>query len=433
MKLKYLFLMVTLALSIVSCEDSEDEKTIQLELSETSFSNISFDGETLDLTVSSNTTWTVSSDAAWCTATPATGNGTQKLTLTIQPYSGTDSRKATMTVSSGNVNRDIQLSQDGNPEYYHYTLPVIFHVLYKDAASSSQHVSQERLSEILDKVNKYYQNAIGSSVDMNLTFTFATEGPDGTTLTTPGVEYLQWTEDYPIDCEKFMNDESGKYAKLLWDPNTYINVMVYNFVGNDSGSTILGISHLPFSTKGSTYLDGLNSIENSSLSLSNIKFPYSVSINSLYIDKEWDSTEKSYSTVDVNVTLTHELGHYLGLHHVFSEDEHSCKDTDYCEDTPSYDMAAYMADYQWAVSGNVPEEELLSYLVKRKNCEEQEFTSYNFMDYAISYFNQFTEDQRDRIRHVLMYSPLIPGPKKGQNRSRAIHEGPIDLPIRTIK
>ena len=37
-----------------------------------------------------------------------------------------------------------------------------------------------------------------------------------------------------------------------------------------------------------------------------------------------------------------------------------------------------------------------------------EFISYNIMDYAISYSNQFTQNQRERIRHVLSYSPLIP-------------------------
>ena len=36
------------------------------------------------------------------------------------------------------------------------------------------------------------------------------------------------------------------------------------------------------------------------------------------------------------------------------------------------------------------------------------------MDYSVSYSDRFTDDQRDRIRHVLTYSPLIPGPKSYQ-------------------
>ena len=72
-------------------------------------------------------------------------------------------------------------------------------------------------------------------------------------------------------------------------------------------------------------------------------------------------------------------------------------------------------------------------LVKRTGCDGIEFISYNIMDYAISYSNQFTQNQRERIRHVLSYSPLIPGPKKGDIDTRALNEGPLDLPIRTIK
>ena len=62
-------------------------------------------------------------------------------------------------------------------------------------------------------------------------------------------------------------------------------------------------------------------------------------------------------------------------------------------------------------------------LVKRTGCDGIEFISYNIMDYAISYSNQFTQNQRERIRHVLSYSPLIPGPKKGDIDTRALNEG----------
>ena len=55
------------------------------------------------------------------------------------------------------------------------------------------------------------------------------------------------------------------------------------------------------------------------------------------------------------------------------------------------------------------------------------------MDYSVTYSDRFTNDQRSRIRHVLTYSPLIPGPKQGQTQTRSVVEGPIDLPIRTAR
>lgn len=73
-------------------------------------------------------------------------------------------------------------------------------------------------------------------------------------------------------------------------------------------------------------------------------------------------------------------------------------------------------------------------IVKRENCKtNQTFTSTNIMDYSVSYSDRFTNDQRSRIRHVLTYSPLIPGPKQGQTQTRSVVEGPIDLPIRTAR
>lgn len=155
----------------------------------------------------------------------------------------------TVVVTSGGIKKTISISQQGRSTTageYHYNLPVIFHVLYKDKNNPLQYVKQDRLAKILDTVNKLYKDKT-KSVDMNLTFTLATTDEDGKPLSTPGVEYVLWEESYPIDCDVFMNDETGKYVKYIWEPNNYINVMVYNFKDDEStGSTTLGIAHIPF-------------------------------------------------------------------------------------------------------------------------------------------------------------------------------------------
>lgn len=311
-----------------------------------------------------------------------------------------------------------------NTETFHYELPVIFHVLYKDKNNSNQYVSKERLAEVLAAVNKLYKNA-----DMNLEFTLATKDPNGNTLAEPGVERIPWTGEYPIDCENFMTDNKRTYTNLLWDPNLYINVMLYNFEPEaNSGMITLGISHLPYTTSASQ-LDGLTSTS-PILKLENLQYAYCLSINSLFTDIRYQSTTFSYSTVDVTVTLAHELGHYLGLFHAFSEDSKTglldeCKDTDYCKDTPSYNRVRYDALYDNNAS--------FSDLVKRESCDSGEFVSHNVMDYSISHSDQFTPDQRTRIRNVLSYSPLIPGPKKAYPTNTRSIPGPIDLPISVLK
>ena len=88
------------------------------------------------------------------------------------------------------------------------------------------------------------------------------------------------------------------------------------------------------------------------------KFPYCVSLNSIYVGRENEGTRYTtdknhkgytYNTTDPNATLAHELGHYLGLFHSFSEKTVKDKseaaddddDSDYCDDTPSYNRIAY--------------------------------------------------------------------------------------------
>lgn len=435
MKTRFI-LLISLLWTLIGCSDSD---TATLSVSKSKFENVSASGETLSVDISCDASWTVTSNKQWCIPSTQKGENDGELILSIHPNLESASRTATVTIISHKASKTIQIAQNGaanTVEEYHYELPIIFHVLYKEKSVPLQYVSQSRLSDILKVVNALYKDAT-ESVNMNLTFTLATKDPDGKELSVPGVEYQEWPDDYPIDCDKFMEDDITEdgvgYVRYLWDPNQYINVMVYNFSEEAGSNTYtLGISHLPFSTTGSTFLKGTNATSQSYLSLSNLAFPYCVSINSLFINEQ--SNDEKYTSADVTVTLAHELGHYLGLHHVFSEsDDGTCKDTDYCEDTPSYDKNAYNIDYQWATAGNVPNDNLFAYLVKRENCNGAKFISYNIMDYSVSYSNRFTADQRTRIRHVLNYSPLIPGPKKGDINTRSLSEGPLNLPILTIK
>ena len=83
-------------------------------------------------------------------------------------------RNMTVVVTSGGIKKTISISQQGRSTTageYHYNLPVIFHVLYKDKNNPLQYVKQDRLAKILDTVNKLYKDKT-KSVDMNLTFTY---------------------------------------------------------------------------------------------------------------------------------------------------------------------------------------------------------------------------------------------------------------------
>ncbi len=352
---------------------------------------------------------------------------------------------------------------------YEYQLPVIFHVLYTESKNSEQYVPVARLKQILDNVNKIYSGSLGFSSwnnmaakleydgntnNIHVKFVLAEKDEDGNTLATPGVEYKKFDGTLPLDCEKFMNDNKRTYTKYIWDPNNYINVMVYPFEANDNGSITLGISIMPYQANGYPQIEGLTSTKYTQISKTDLPYAYCLCINSLYMNnksidgsyeqcnffnKDYDGRSISISTSDPNVTLAHELGHYLGLFHDFSEpnDDSSTDDTDtdtdYCKDTKSYNRVQYNKWFeQYRNDQNRKGISTLSLdtCLYRSNSRGEAWESINIMDYSVTMGYYISDEQRNRIRQVLYYSPLIPGPKKARTQTRTVlpEEDLINLP-----
>jgi zinc-dependent metalloproteinase lipoprotein len=330
---------------------------------------------------------------------------------------------------------------------YVYQLPVIFHVFYKDKNDTTQYIPASLLTRIINNVNEIYQgNVYGESENINVKFHMAITDENKHKLATPGVEYIQYTGTLPIDCETFMKDKNN--VQYLWEPNDYINIMLYPFKAGSDGTVTLGISHMPYALEGDTTLAGLTTVPQSNITKRNLSYPHCSSINSLYVYDEssrYYLSDKgksgySYNSTDINVTIAHELGHYLGLLHMFTEHStsggfepaDSCGDTDYCKDTPSYNKVeydTYLTDYMKTTTKDKFD---LYDLLRRTNCDGQKFYSANIMDYAVSFSYKLSADQKSRIRNVLYSCPLIPGPKKSTTRAIA-KDGIMDLPVRTIK
>lgn len=344
---------------------------------------------------------------------------------------------------------------------YTYELPVIFHVLYKDESDLNQYIPYQRLASILEYVNNIYQGGIyGESENVHVKFVLATKDENGRTLNHPGVEYVRYSGEYPIDPYSFMSDETGANVKYIWDPNNYINVMMYNFKQTSDDEVTLGVSHMPYTVKGNHEVEGLNEITQSHLTKRNLKYAYCSSINSLYAYRSSDggyyqssrytnpkSMVTTYYSADIVVTLAHELGHYLGLYHVFTESNKasdnddvqpadSCADTDYCTDTKSYNRHEYI-DYEKYLYAQATQPSLNQLLI-RYACDGSQYNSSNIMDYSWTLGYQITKEQKQRIRNVLYYSPLIPGPKMAASAaspsSRAAeNEEPMNLKITIIR
>lgn len=361
---------------------------------------------TLLIKVESNVEWTLVSDAAWCVPHMSEGTGSAEISVSVVANDEQGERSAVLTLNcveaaftqSINVSQQ-RLTPDATTMY---RLPVVFHVLYKSNTSKQQNVVKGHLATLIDAVNEVYANC---GVELGLEFVMATHDPEGNLLEEPGVDRHKINEA-SLNSSYFMGygRDPKKYCQYMWDPNRYINIFVYTF--EDKG--ILGISHFPYVIKPHA-LEGLTELEFNA-DWSELPWPQCVSINNEYIY----SHEAYYTITDVVNTLAHELGHFLGLRHAFSEDPVTydcdiCFDSDFCTDTPTYNKAEYDA---LVASMGVMDKEKENLLMMRDNCETgEEFRSTNIMDYAYTEANRFSPQQVARIRYVLEHSPYIPGPK----------------------
>ena len=364
----------------------------------------------LSLGIESNTYWTLTSDASWCIPSLTSGCECMEVQVTVTANDEQEQRIATLTLSStdGLMVQTMQITQqrltpDSTTTYH---LPVVFHVLYNKEGNKKQNVIEGHLAMLIEKVNRLYANC---GVDLRMEFVMATHDPEGNLLAEPGVD-RQKVNAGTINSSTFMGygKDPKRYCAYMWDPNRYINIFVYTF--EDKG--ILGISHFPYAIKPHA-MEGLTELATDA-PWEELPWPQCVSINNEYIY----SHEAYYTMTDVVNTLAHELGHFLGLRHAFSEDPETydrdiCLDSDFCTDTPTYNKAAYDKFMQGCMqSGGSIDDNEKQLLLMREDCETgHEFRSTNIMDYAYTEANRFTPQQAARIRYVLEHSPYIPGPK----------------------
>lgn len=376
-----LFLGIVL-LGVYSCAKDE----LPPQVLKTSEQELHFSGQGGEwlLTINSNAVWQVSGETAWCTVSQTEGKNTDQLVITVGVNTENQIRSTRLHISGDRSQSTLVIQQDTNAGYQFYELPVVFHIIYSEISDTTQNIKAGTVTSLIDQCNKVYNDN-----GMDLKLVAATMDPEGNVLEVPGIHRVLKSTSAYQSCSNFMKEDNTKDADLLWNPNRYVNVYVYKFTENNT----LGISHLPYTPRQSS-LTGLNSNNYYFTHLPG--FPYGISLNNTYIYEPGAYT-----------TLAHELGHYLGLYHVFLTKACDATDeTDYCEDTYSY----YRPDYEKLLIEK-GDSLTIEEKVMRTTCDGMTFISFNVMDYEVSYMNQFTPEQYKRVRHVLEHSPLIPGPK----------------------
>ena len=114
--LRYLLIIAVLGVLVSACGKKLPESLNIL----TTVVNLPAEGGTEDVSIMTNTNWSVSSDQGWLHFSPSGGSGSadyQTLKITVDKNEGEETRQAMVTVSGGSLSKLIQVTQAASPRF----------------------------------------------------------------------------------------------------------------------------------------------------------------------------------------------------------------------------------------------------------------------------------------------------------------------------
>lgn len=105
------FVFMVCAILFVSCHKKD---VVALELSLSSSEELfTAEGGSSEVTVSSNTNWSIGNSGTWCSATSTTTKGNGKIALNVQANPTTTERSVVIPVTAGSISKEIKIRQLG--------------------------------------------------------------------------------------------------------------------------------------------------------------------------------------------------------------------------------------------------------------------------------------------------------------------------------
>jgi hypothetical protein len=260
------------------------------------------------------------------------------------------------------------------------TIPVVVHVIHNgDALGAGENINDAQVFSQIRVMNEdfrrilgtpgYNTNAVGADVEVE--FCIAQTDPFG--QPTNGINRVlrpeaSWTSMASID--------GTLKPATIWPPNEYLNMWSIRFSGGMAGT--LGYAQFPDASG----LGGMPASGGAATS-DGVVASFDAFGSQAYAAGTYNPT------YNLGRTMTHEVGHWLGLRHIWGDGP--CSVDDFCNDTPISDAANFGCLNTNSCIDPAPD--------PRDQVE-------NYMDYSDdACMNIFTGDQKTRVRTVMTISP----------------------------
>jgi len=112
MKLLNSVFALSIFIILFSCSSSDsNEDTLIENLQISSISQFSANEETQSITVTSNLNWTASENSNWISVSPSSGTNNGAISVSVAENSASSSRSGIVTVSGGDITRDLTITE----------------------------------------------------------------------------------------------------------------------------------------------------------------------------------------------------------------------------------------------------------------------------------------------------------------------------------
>lgn len=257
------------------------------------------------------------------------------------------------------------------------SIPVVVHVIHNgDVVGSGENIPDGQVLSQIEVFNNDFRKLTGTpgdggGVDTMIEFCMAVVDPNGNP--TNGIDRV----NLGVAAFDGAAVEGTMKPATIWDPTKYLNMWTARFTGDLA--SVLGYAQFP-SGSGLPGMEGEDCVAGEASTDGVIAAYTTFGSRTIFPGGNYGGT-----TYDKGRTMTHEVGHMLGLRHLWGDGD--CTADDFCTDTPNCDGQYYGSGPAPTECGNVRQIE-------------------NYMDYSDDIaMDTFTQEQADRMMAVLLNSP----------------------------